>query len=135
VLLEVNVEPLAFRGTSFVSCICDQRAANTAPPAVLGEHRVEDEDVKSAVPGHVDEGDQRAVFPGADPAEAVVLKPFSPVRLSDWVAEAVSMKRVEGGVVEVAPPLVLDRHSSIVGSGSRPATKLRSEGELACGGV
>jgi hypothetical protein len=127
VILEVNVEPFALRGTSFVSRSCDQRAANTSPLAMLGDHRVKDEGVNSAVPDHVDEADQRAAFPGADPAKTVALKSFSPVSLSDRVAEAVSMQRVEGGVVEVAAPLVLDRHSSIVGSGASPATELRSE--------
>lgn len=127
VFLEVNVEPLALRGTSFVSSSCDQRASNTAALAMLGDYRVQDEGVNSAVPDHVDEADQRAVFPSADPAEAVALESFSPVSLSDRVAEAVSMQRVEGGVVEVAPPLVLDRHSSIVESGSGPAIGLRSE--------
>lgn len=69
-----------------------------------------------AVPGDVDEADQRAALPSTDPAEAVALKSGSPVRLCDWGAEAIGVQCVEGSVVDVASPLVSDRHAPIVRS-------------------
>ncbi len=47
--------------------------------------------MSSAVPDNVDEADQRAAFPCADPAETVALKSFSPVGLSEWVTKAVGV--------------------------------------------
>ena len=61
------------------------------PLLVLCDHRVQDEGMGSTVPDDVDEADQGAVFPGADPTKTVALKSFSPVSLSDRVAEAVSV--------------------------------------------
>ena len=55
VLLEVDAEPCALRGTRFVSRSCDQRGANTSRPATLGNHRVQDEDMNSIVPDNVAE--------------------------------------------------------------------------------
>lgn len=84
-LLEVGVKPLTLRRS------CDERGSDSARPAMLRDHRVQDEGMNSAVPDHVDEADQRAVFPCTDPAEAVALKSFSPVGLSDRVTEAVGV--------------------------------------------
>lgn len=113
-LLEVDVKPLALRGTGFLGRNCDKRCANSSRPAMPGDHRVQDEGVSSAVPNNVDEAAQSAVIPRADPAEAVVLKSCSPVGLSDRGTEAVGVQRVERRIVEVTPPLVLDRHAPIL---------------------
>lgn len=112
--LEVDVEPLALRGTGFFGCDCDKRGAHPSRPKMPGDHRVQDEGVYSAVPDNVDESDQRAALPRADPAKAVALKPCSPVGPSDRGAETVGVQSVEGRVVEVAPPLLRDRHVRIL---------------------
>jgi hypothetical protein len=128
VLLEVDVEPFALGGTGFVGRGCDQRGTDTSPPAMLRDHCVQDEGMDTTVPDNVHEADQRAVLRGTDPAETVALKSFSPVGPSDGVTEAVSVERVEGGVAEGAPPLVLDRHFSIVVSVPNPVTVFQGEG-------
>jgi hypothetical protein len=51
--------------------------------------------MNSAVPGDVDEADQTIIFPGADPAKAVTLKPCPPVRLPDRMIEPFCMQLVE----------------------------------------
>ncbi len=58
---------------------------------MLRDCRVQGECMSSTVPDHVDEADQRAVFPYTDPAEAVALKSLLPVGLSDRVTEAVDV--------------------------------------------
>lgn len=121
-LLEVDVKPFALRGTGFTCCRCNQRGPNSLHPVVLGDHRVQDEGVGSTVPDDVDEADQGVSFPRADPAQALALKPWSPVGLSDRVSEALGVERVEGSVVEATPPLVSDRHVSIVRSAPRRLT-------------
>jgi len=85
--------------------------------------------VNSTVPGNIDEADQGAVLVGADPAETVALKSFSPVGLGDRGTEAVGVQGVEGGVVEVPPPLVLDRHSPIVVTEPRSVLRWGSGGD------
>lgn len=90
-LLEVDVKPLAPRGTGFFSRCCDERGSDSSRPAMLRDHRVQEEGMSSAVPDNVDEADQRAVFPCTDPTEAVALESFSPVGLSDRVTKAVGM--------------------------------------------
>lgn len=109
---EVDVKPLALRGAGFFGRSCDERGSDSFGPEMLGDHRVQDEGVNAAVPGNVDEGDQRAVFPCADPAEAMALKSCSPVGLSDWRAEAV-------GVAQVARSRSAVRRSSLTGSSQR----------------
>lgn len=117
---EVDVKPLALRGTGFLGRNCDKRGANPSRPATPGDHRIQDEGVSSAVPDNVDEAAQSAVFPRADPAEAVALKACSPVGLSDRGTEAVGVQRVERRIVEVTPPLVLDHHVPILMSVPSP---------------
>ena len=56
--LEVDVEPMALRGTGFASRGCDQRGTRAFRPAVPGDHGVQEEGVNPAVPGDVDETDQ-----------------------------------------------------------------------------
>lgn len=116
--LEVDVEPLAFRGAGFFGCESDKRGANPSRPKMPGDHRVQNEGVCSAVPGNVDESDQIAVLPRADPTKAVVLKPCSPVGLSDRGAESVGVQSVEGCVFDVAPPFIRDRHVQILVRGA-----------------
>lgn len=91
VLLEVDVKPLALRDTGFCGRSCDERGSDSFRPARLRDHRVEDEGMNSAVPDNVDEADQRAVFPCADPAEAVALQSCSPVGLRDRMAETIGV--------------------------------------------
>lgn len=128
VLFEVDVKPFALRGTRFIGCRCDKRCTNSPSLAMPGDHRVQDESMNSPVPDNVDEADQRAVFPRADPAEAVALESCSPVSPRDRVAEAVSVQRIKGCIAEVAPPLVLDRHSPIVVSVPTPV-RITAQGD------
>jgi hypothetical protein len=112
--LEVDVEPLALRGTGLLGRNCDKRGANPSRPKMPGDHGVQNEGVCSTVPDNVDESDQRAVFPRADPAETVALKSCSPVGPSDGGAEAVGVQGVEGCVIEVASALIRDRQARIL---------------------
>lgn len=54
----------------------------------------------AAVPGNVDEADQVASFPGADPIQAVLVHLSPPVAFEDLVAETLRVQGVERGIAE-----------------------------------
>jgi hypothetical protein len=110
VLFEVDMQPLAPCGTTPLGGRLDQRGPHPVRTAASGHDRVQDERMDSTVPSYVDETDQTAAFPGADPAEAVPLKPSLPVRPLHRMVEPFGVQLVERFVVDVASPLIRDRH-------------------------
>ncbi|KUN74380.1 hypothetical protein AQJ46_02165 [Streptomyces canus] len=94
-LFEVDVQPLTPRSTAFLSSCLDQRGSHPVRTIAQCDHRVQNKRMDAAVPDDVDETDQTVIFPGADPAEAVTLKPCTPIRLPDRVIESFGMQLVE----------------------------------------
>ena len=103
-VFEVDVQPLAarragtIRGDNYELCP-DPAAADSG-----GHESVEQEGVDTPVPGNVDEARKLAVFPRADPAQAVPAHLALPVIIQEPVTEAVSMQGVQLGVRERAAP-------------------------------
>ncbi|CAM5592393.1 hypothetical protein SALBM311S_03233 [Streptomyces alboniger] len=92
---EVDMQPLTPRSTASLSSCPDQRDSHPARTIALSYDRVQNERMDAAVPGDVNEADQPIIFPGADPAKAVTLKPCTPVRLPDRMIEPFGMQLVE----------------------------------------
>lgn len=95
VFFEVDMQPLTLCSTASLSSCLDQRGSHPVRTVALSYDRVQDERMDAAVPGDVNEADQAMIFPGTDPAEAVTLKPCTPVRLSDRMTEPFGMQLVE----------------------------------------
>jgi hypothetical protein len=95
VLFEVDMHPLTPCSTASLSSRLDQRGSHPVRTIALSYDRVQDERMDTAVPGDVNEADQTITLPGADPAEAVTLKPFTPVRLPDRMIEPFGMQLIE----------------------------------------
>ena len=112
-IFEVDVQPFAacragsIRGDSY----------ELRPDPALadpGSHEsVEQEGVDTPVPGNVDEARELAVFPRADPAQAVPTHLALPVIIQEPMAEAFGMQSVQLGVYERAAPGVIDHRATL----------------------
>jgi hypothetical protein len=69
--LEVHVQPDAAGRLGLLSGHGDQPGAGAPVPQPAGHHGVQQERVRAAVPGHVDETSQFGAVPCAHPAQAV----------------------------------------------------------------
>ena len=112
-IFKVDVQPLAacragtIRGDSYELC-------PDPAPADPGSHEgVEQEGVDAPVPGNVDEAHQLAVFPRADPAQAVPANLPLPVIVQETMTEAFSMQGVQLGVSKRAAPRVIDHRATL----------------------
>jgi len=103
-IFKVDVQPLAAGRAGTIRGDSDELCPDPAP-ADPGRHEsVEQEGVDTPVPGNVDEARKLAVFPRADPAQAVPAHLALPVIIQEPVTEAVSMQGVQLGVRERAAP-------------------------------
>jgi hypothetical protein len=91
----------------------DQPGADTAAPHPRGHDSIEDEGMGSAVPRHVDKSHQLTAPPGAHPAKTVLLHPGTPVKVTT-AAETLCMQGADSRAVEIAAPVIRDRHPAIV---------------------
>ena len=66
-----------------------------------------------AVPRHVDKPRQLAALPGTHPAQAVLLHPGTPVNVTTATTETLRMQSADSHVLEVAAPVIGDRHPAI----------------------
>src|SRR3984957_20742507 len=83
ILLEIDVNPLAARCPGLADGLGDDLSRDALPLAGGCYLRVDQERVVAAVPGHVDESDQRSVRPPrGDPAQAVRPDLIPPARLT-----------------------------------------------------
>ena len=94
-VVEIDVEPLAAAGARTGSSTRDQLSPHPLAAAARRHDRVEDEGMSATVPRHVDEADQVASAPCADPAEAVFDHLASPLVIAKRVLERLSVQRVE----------------------------------------
>jgi hypothetical protein len=112
VVLEVDVEPLAMRGACARHRETHELRADALPTGTFGDHRVEHERMDAAIPGDVDEPDERVFVSRAHPTEAVHLQLSPPVVVEDAMAERRCMQLVDLDVGEPAAPFIRDRHAS-----------------------
>jgi hypothetical protein len=104
--LEVDVEPLAARGSRLSGDLGDEGGADALTPLIRHDHGVKDKRVGSSFPSYVDEADETVLPSGANPPEAVLMELGYPVMLGRLVAEAVTMERFQLGVGKGTSPLV-----------------------------
>jgi hypothetical protein len=85
--------------------------------------------MRSTVPSDVDEANEFAVIPGADPAQAVVERLLLPVEALDYVVvERVGVERFDFSALESAASLVRDGHDRTLTTSTRVRTVDASPG-------
>lgn len=114
VILEVDVQPFALGRTGLSGGFGDKPGSDPGTAVAPCDHGVQNERVDTAVPRDVHEADEITVMACTDPAEAVAVHPGQPFDIRDPMVESRCMQRIDGCVVEVATPLVRDRHGASV---------------------
>jgi len=112
-IFEVDVQPLAACRTSAVRGDGHEPCPDPASADPGSRQGVEQEGVDAPVPGNVDEAHQLAVFPRADPAQAVPAYLGQPIILQEPMTKAFSMQGVQLRVGERAAPRVIDHRATL----------------------
>lgn len=127
-IFKVGVEPLTPSSASVPGSNGDQPRADAAAPNPRSHDGIEDEGAGPAIPRHVDKPCQFTALPGTHPAQAVPLNPGAPADAATAVTETLRMQDTDSSALEVAAPLIGDRHPVIVGatpSARQPSTTAR----------
>ena len=112
-ILEVDVQPLAAGRTSAVRGDSREPCPDPASADPGSRQSVEQEGVDTPVPGNVHEARKLAVFPRADPAQAMPAHLGLPVIIQEPMTEAFSMQGIQFGVRERAAPRVIDHRATL----------------------
>jgi hypothetical protein len=121
IVVEVDMKPLAARGSCLLDGERDEAATDPAPTMASGDERIEEEGVATTVPRDIHESDESVTVAGDGPAEAVSLDLGAPVVCVDRVVEAFRMEALELDAVTVAAPG--DAH--VHGTGRRAQSSAR----------
>src|SRR5260370_35826326 len=108
--LEINMQPLTsgiagFGGANQQHLFCDAQ-----PSMSVGDDGVQYERVNGAVPGHIDESNERTAAPRADPSEAMSVYLSPPVIVHHAMTECFGMQAIHATVPEFTAPSIGDVH-------------------------
>jgi hypothetical protein len=123
-ILEVDVQPLTPVVASLPSGDGDKLGPHSPPPNDVGHHGVENEGMGGAVPGDIDEPDERPVLPGTHPTQTVAVDPYPPVLTER--PEPAGMQPVDLDVVEPCTPLIADHRPTV----RNPTTRFPRRGSV-----
>ena len=104
------MQPLAAGRSRFFCCDRDELRPDAAPTGPLRNDGIQDERVHASVPRHVDEADERAARPRANPPKAVLLDLTDPLVVEHAMLECLGVERVQLVVGERPAPFVCDFH-------------------------